>query len=142
LGLSQEMVCQGIFTKTLFIKSIATFSSTPVDTPIPTPSPSNGTDWDIFSVESNSTVTELAFNSTSSELTFVVHGPSRTAGYVKATIAKSLIPNTKNIKVYLDEKQLNYEVTSNTDSWLLSFTYTHSTHQVSINLAINTSEHF
>jgi hypothetical protein len=42
--------------------------------------------------------------------------------------------------VYLDEKQLNYEIIYNTDSWLLSFTYTHSTHQVRINLVINTSE--
>jgi len=93
----------------------------------------------VFYVESNSTVTALAFNSTTSELSFTVSGPSETTGYVKVTIAKSLVSNPENIKVYLDGNQLNYEVTSAADSWLLSFTYTHSTHQVSINLAINNS---
>jgi parallel beta-helix repeat protein len=117
-----------------WVGCIATFSSTPVDTPTPTPSTSNGTGWDIFSVESNSTVTELAFDSISSEFTFVVHGPSGTAGYVKTTIAKSLVPNAENIRVYLDGNQLDYEVTSNTNSWLLTFTYQHSAHKVRINL--------
>jgi parallel beta-helix repeat protein len=88
-----------------------------------------------FFVESNSTVTELAFNSTNWELSFTVNGIEGTAGYVKVTIAKSLVSNAENIKVYLDEKQLNYEVTSNADSWLLAFTYMHSTHQVTISLA-------
>jgi uncharacterized protein YxeA len=89
----------------------------------------------VFFVESNSTVSALAFNSTSSELSFTVNGTSGTTGYVKVTIAKSLVSNAENIKVYLDGNQLNYEVTSNPDSWLLTFTYMHSTHQVRINLA-------
>ena len=37
--------------------------------------------------------------------------------------------------MYLDGNQLNYDVTSNADSWLLSFTYMHSTHNVMISLA-------
>jgi hypothetical protein len=90
-----------------------------------------------FSVSSNSTVTSLAFNSTTSELSFTVSGPSETTGYVKVAIAKSLVSNAENIKVYLDGNQLNYEVTSNEDSWLLTFTYKHSTHQVMISLAAN-----
>ena len=94
----------------------------------------------VFFVESNSTVTALAFNSTSSELSFTVNGPSETTGYVKITIAKTLVANAENIKVYVDGNQLNYDVTSNPDSWLLSFTYTHSTHNVMINLAANEPE--
>jgi hypothetical protein len=93
----------------------------------------------LFHVESNSTVSALSFNSTSSELSFVVSGPNGTEGYVKATIAKSLVSNAENLKVYLDGNQLNYEVISNADSWHLYFTYKHSTHQVSINLAVNAS---
>ena len=54
---------------------------------------------------------------------------------MKVTIAKSLVSNAANIKVYLDGNQLNYDVTSNADSWLLSFTYKHSTHKVMISLA-------
>jgi hypothetical protein len=37
--------------------------------------------------------------------------------------------------VYLDGSQLDVVITSDEDSWLLSFTYMHSTHQVRINLA-------
>jgi hypothetical protein len=94
----------------------------------------------IFFVESNSTVTALAFNSTSSELSFAVRGVSGTAGYVKVTIAKSIISNAENIIVHLDGNQLTYEVTSNSNTWLLTFTYHHSTHQVKINLASDTAE--
>jgi hypothetical protein len=91
----------------------------------------------LFLLESNSTVSALAFNSTSSELSFTVNGTEGTAGYVKVTIAKSLVSNAENIKVYLDGNQLNYDVTSNADSWILSFTYQHSTHNVMISLAAN-----
>jgi len=89
----------------------------------------------LFSVSSNSKVTSLAFNSTTLELSFTVSGSSGTTGYAEVTLAKSLVSNPENIKVYLDGNHLSYEVTSNEDSWLLTFTYTHSTHQVRINLA-------
>lgn len=92
-----------------------------------------------FILESNSTVSALAFDSTSLELSFTVDGTSGTAGYVKIIIAKSIVANAENMKVYFDGNQLNYEVTSTSDSWLLTFTYMHSTHQVSINLATNNS---
>jgi hypothetical protein len=95
----------------------------------------------VFFVESNSTVTELAFNSTTSELSFAVQGASGTAGYVKLTIAKSLISNPQTIKVYLDGNQLNYTVTENPDSWQLTFIYHHSTHQVKIEMATNAATH-
>jgi len=91
----------------------------------------------VFLVESNSTVTALAFDSASSELRFSVTGSSGTTGFVRATVAKSLVANGADLKVYLDGNQLNYEATSNADSWLLSFTYAHSTHEVSIALAKN-----
>lgn len=90
----------------------------------------------VFSVTSNSTVSELAFNSTSRELSFTVTGPSGTTGYVNVYIAKSLIDNIADVKVYLDGDQLNYTATSLDDSWLLHFTYSHSTHKVNINLGL------
>ena len=89
----------------------------------------------LLSVSSNSTVTSLAFNSTTSEFSFNVSGPSETTGYVKITIAKSLVTNAENIKVYLDGTPLNYEVTSNANAWLLTFTYGHSSHQIRLSLA-------
>jgi hypothetical protein len=92
----------------------------------------------VFFFESNSTVTALAFNSNSSEFSFTVSGPDGTTGYVKAAIAKSLVSNAENIKVYLEGKQLSYAITSSADSWQLDFTYGHSEHRVRISLAAST----
>jgi hypothetical protein len=94
-------------------------------------------DQTVFFVESNSTVTELAFNSTSSELSFSVTGPSRTTGFVRATVAKSLIANYTGVKVYLDGNQLNCSIIPVNDSWLVEFSYSHSTHQISMRLSPN-----
>ena len=96
-------------------------------------------DQNFFLVESNSTVTELFFNSSNSELSFTVNATPETAGYVKVTIPKSLLASAENVKAYLDGSELDVEITSNEDSWLLSFNYTHSTHQVKISLATNTA---
>lgn len=88
----------------------------------------------IFSVESNSTISSLAFNATSLELSFTVTGETGTTGYVKVTIAKSLVSNIADVKVYLDGNQTEYSATSQDDAWILTFTYTHSTHHVTVNL--------
>lgn len=91
----------------------------------------------VFSVTSNSTVSTLFFNSNNSELRFTVSGPSGTTGYVKATIAKNLLANSDGFKVYLDGNQLNYSIVSTDSSWVLTFNYIHSTHQVNIIFASN-----
>lgn len=91
----------------------------------------------IFSVASNSTVTDLSFNSTSLELSFIVVGPSGTTGLTRVTIVKTLAADVTNLKVFLDEKPLQYSTTETEDSWVVSFAYTHSTHHVM--LALNPS---
>jgi len=90
----------------------------------------------VFSVESNSTLSELAFNTTDWTLSFTATGPNGTMGYTKVTVAKSLVANITNIRVYLDGNQSEYTITSTDDSWLLTFTYMHSTHQVAVDLDI------
>jgi parallel beta-helix repeat protein len=105
----------------------------PTVTPSPSPIPVPGQSF--FLVKSNSTVSELFFNSTSAELSFTVSGETGTAGYVEVTIAKSLVSSVQSVKVYLDGRQLYVAITENVDSWLLTFTYMHSTHQVMISLA-------
>ena len=92
------------------------------------------TEQSIFSVTSNSTISELSFDSASNELSFNVSGPSGTTGYVNAYIPKSLINNITGLKVYLDDSQIKYTVQSQSDGWLLYFTYHHSTHMVMISL--------
>ncbi len=93
----------------------------------------------VFFIETNSTVYDLAFNNETSTLSFNVTGPSGTAGYVKATISKSLLTNSENLKAYIDGNQLNYSATSTVDSWVLTFNYHHSTHQITLRLGTNAS---
>ena len=90
----------------------------------------------VFSVESNSTVSAFAFNSTSLELSFSVSGSNGTTGYVKLTVAKSILADVADVKVFLDGKELVYSASSSGDSWLLVFNYTHSTHDVAINFGV------
>jgi hypothetical protein len=89
--------------------------------------------------ESNSTVYDLAFNNQTSTLSFNVTGPSGTTGYVIATIPKNLLTNGENLQVYIDGNQLNYTVASTLNSWVITFNYSHSTHQISIHLESNVS---
>ena len=55
----------------------------------------------VFSVVSNSTVSALAFNSSSNVLSFTVSGPSGTSGFANIQVAKSLVGNIANLKIYL-----------------------------------------
>ena len=87
-----------------------------------------------FSVSSNSTISNLFFNSTSKELSFSVTGASGTQGYAEIYIAKSMIVDGSDITVILDGHPMEKTVTSTDDSWLLHFTYSHSTHDVVISL--------
>lgn len=86
----------------------------------------------VFAVTSNSTISDLVFNSTNLELSFTTSGPSGTMGYGLVTISKALVENITNLRVYLDGKPLESFITSTNDSWIVSFTYSHSTHHVTI----------
>lgn len=88
----------------------------------------------VLSITSNSTVSQIAFSSTSLEFSFTVNGTSGTSGYVNFYIAKSLVRNIDGLSVYLDGDKLPYTVASHGDSWLVSFTYHHSSHHITIEL--------
>ena len=89
----------------------------------------------IISVTSNSTISAFAFNSTSEQLAFSVSGPSGTSGEVSVYIPKILIPDVFALQVLLDNEPLQYNPESIGDSWLLTFTYHHSSHKVTVNLS-------
>jgi len=86
----------------------------------------------VFSVSSNSTLSGLSFNSEERELRFSVSGDNGTFGYVNVFIPKSLIADVSELEVYLDEEQIDYIAESKEDYWLLRFSYSHSTHEVSV----------
>jgi len=94
----------------------------------------------VFSVESNSTVSGLAFNSSSLELNFIVSGPDDTDGYVRLIMAKSVVTDVADVEVLLDGKKTDYYTSSLGDSWLLMFNYTHSTHYVGVTLGVQSEQ--
>jgi hypothetical protein len=87
-----------------------------------------------FFVISNSTVSELVFNSTKGELSFTVSGPSGTIGCTNVTMAKTTIHDIDQLKVYLDGNEINHTTTVTDYYWLIYFNYTHSVHKVTISL--------
>ncbi len=87
-----------------------------------------------FIIESNSTVNQIMFDNTTATLSFNVTGPFGTEGFVKTTIAKSLLANSTDLQAYLDYQPLNFTVASVGDSWVFTFNYSHSTHKVSVHL--------
>lgn len=87
-----------------------------------------------FFAESNSTLSSLSFNSTLGEIHFTVSGPSGTTGYVKFVVSKELVPDASALRIFLDGKQLQYTVASDGETWLLTFEYSHSTHDVLISI--------
>ncbi len=88
----------------------------------------------VFSATSNSTLSGLSFNSADRALSLSVTGPSGANGYVDLYIPKSLVSNVSNLDLYLDGSQQSYSADSQADSWLVYFTYSPSTHQVTVNL--------
>jgi hypothetical protein len=88
----------------------------------------------VFSVNSNSTVSSLAFNSTSRTLSFSVTGESGTSGYAYVSFSKILVQNIDEIKVLVDLDQLEHTLTETEDSCQVYFQYKHSTHNIIVNL--------
>jgi hypothetical protein len=96
----------------------------------------------VFSVISNSTITEIAYNSTSKVLSFTLEGPSGTTGFANVTIGKGLVAEATGLKIYLDGHKKDYAATSSDTAWLLHFTYQHSTHDVTIDLSQSATPFF
>ncbi|MHC1709611.1 MAG: leucine-rich repeat protein [Methanomassiliicoccales archaeon] len=83
---------------------------------------------DIFTVQSNSVISNLLFNSETKQLSFTVSGESGTSGYTKIIISKELVADGNDIVITLDGASMNYELSSTETSWVLYFTYSHSSH--------------
>ncbi len=88
----------------------------------------------ITEFSSNSTtISDLNFNATTRVLSFSAEGPSGTNGYVTITLEKDPSFDPQGISVLLDGQPLDYTIDSTSQSWLLSFTYTHSVHNIVVN---------
>jgi hypothetical protein len=85
-------------------------------------------------VTSNSTISALAFNSTSGELDFTVNGPEDTTGYCDVYIPTSLISDISALTVSLNGNQISYNVQSLRNAWQVSFNYPTGTNEVTMGM--------
>jgi hypothetical protein len=92
----------------------------------------------ITEFSSNSTITKMNFNSTTRLLIFSAEGPSETTGYVNIILEKDPTFNPQGIVVLLDGHPIDYNIESREQSWILDFIYTHSIHDVIVNLDTDT----
>lgn len=99
-------------------------------------------DQHVFTVESNSTISELNYNATNRNLSFTVNASDGTEGYAKVTIAKNLVTYPANLKVYLDSNEVEYSTAQTDDSWIITLDYLHSSHEIVIDLDITVIPEF
>ncbi len=85
---------------------------------------------EVFTVQSSSVISNLIFNSETKQLSFTVSGESGTSGYTRIVVSKELVANGNDIIVTLDGADMHYELSSTETSWVLYFTYSHSSHNV------------
>lgn len=97
------------------------------------PSSSNQSET-VFSVDSNSTVSNLTFNSANAQLSFSVTGETGTTGYASVCIGKTLVADPSTIQAHIDDTPANFTVSSAGDSWILHFSYHHSSHNIEFDL--------
>lgn len=88
----------------------------------------------VFSIDSNSTITQLSFSSQTSQLSFSVSGASGTTGYAVIYIPKGLVDDTSKIQASIDGASVSFTVSSVDDVWELYFSYHHSSHDVVFDL--------
>jgi PKD repeat protein len=82
-------------------------------------------------VESNSTVSNFAFNQPNKEISFYVTGPDGTIGFSNVTIPKQLLYG-EPWSVLIDGISVTPTIAENETHSILYFTYIHSTHKVQI----------
>ena len=97
------------------------------------PDPQNP-DENRFMINSNSTIRQFAFDPDTKELSFTVEGSSNSTGYVDVYIPKAIFSDISTLKAYIDGDEVSFNSESVGDSWLISFTYHHSTHRITMEL--------
>ena len=96
--------------------------------------PFNNQNQNIFSVTSNSTLTGLAFDSAANELSFSVSGEPGTSGLTAVCIPQSIMVDISKLTVKLDADVISYNVNSGGNIWIVTFTYNHSSHIITLEL--------
>ncbi len=89
-----------------------------------------------LTIDSNSTITEPAFDSSKQILSFTASGLTGTSGYIRVFFADNFAANPQCAHVFVDGQHVTYYSVHMVGGWLLSFNYTHSTHNIAINFGL------
>jgi len=84
-------------------------------------------------MEADSTLTDFSISAKGSSLaiSFTVFGPNNVAGYCNITIPKSTL-DLSELNICLDETTANYTITETATDYIISMTYRHSIHRISL----------
>ena len=89
-----------------------------------------------FSVASNSTISNLTYNSVAQELSFNTNGTLSTTGYAYVCLPKTLVSDIQTVEVKIDGKPATSTSEAQNDVWVISCVYTQSQHFLSIKLPL------
>ena len=89
-----------------------------------------------FSAVSNSTLSNLGYNSTKRELTFNANGNSSTTGYAQVCIPKTLVSDLHAITLEINGKSAAFGGESHGDVWVISCVYAQSSQAFTVKLPL------
>ena len=87
----------------------------------------------LFSVGSNSTILNVAYNSENQQLSFITNSTTGT-GYVQVCIPKALLDNAQLADVKVDGKPAAFASESQDDVWVISCLYSQDIHAFTIQI--------
>jgi hypothetical protein len=87
-----------------------------------------------FSIVSNSTISNFAYDSAARELSFNTNGSQSTTGYAYACIPKTLVSDAQTIKLNIDGQPVTFTSESHNDVWVMSCVYTQSQHAFTLQI--------
>jgi len=90
---------------------------------------SDGTDYQVTTL-SNSTISKVACNQTTGELSFNITGPDGTTGFCRVTVPRTMLQG--NFTVLVDGTPVNYTHTEDAENHYIYLTYNHTTHTIQV----------
>ena len=89
-----------------------------------------------FSAVSNSTITNLSYNSTTKELSFNTNGTLGTTGYAQVCIPKTLVNDAQTVILSIDGRPVTFASESQGDVWVISCRYAQSQQAFTVKLPL------
>ena len=94
----------------------------------------------VFLTESTSTISDFQFSS--NMLKFNVTGENGTSGSTSIYIPKAEMSEVEGIEVLVDGVKSTYSIQSTEEYWILTTNYSHSTHQIVVNMEPSSTQAF